>query len=591
MYKIRLLELTPTRRILIVDCRKEVGLYPGDIVEAAVPIRSYASNCNLFSILLQIHNFSPSPILVIRNQGLILDHHFRKRIDQLVQFVEAESIDWALMAPTGIELDHTTHSCIYPSATPRLFFTRRMRPIVDAALDLILVNPAQILDVAEAPDFPSLCDSSLIQALILSGYLKNRVSVYTPYLACGINGHEIGRSHVEHESKISSIYGGDIINCVLPSLSGPINIGNSDRLPTVRDMSGTLSPGAQVDIIQKIYSTVSRYCTQFSLSIVTRTQFRRMHLLRRLLTSVTRGRSDDVPVEIVLATDVEPATAEAIFLNVRAEFPELDIRLVFGDPSQAPSRVANLLAGIQAAALRYIAVVDDDDYVDVSAFEAMKNVTFLDDEPIVIMASGVVQEVWEETPLKRHVLANHQHREVYWPDRWRKMFNGVNQLPICALVTPARWTRSRISSFEFRHDLSEDYTLHLLLLTAPDVPRVHEISSILCHISIRDDQSNTVTLEDRRPWVRDISNHLIALLLENSPVASGTIQLLSGARGEQAPHTVAAGSIETREQNKRLHDEIAGLQREIRALRDIISAREEVLKEAGQNFSQIGEFK
>ena len=79
------------------------------------------------------------------------------------------------------------------------------------------------------------------------------------------------------------------------------------------------------------------------------------------------------------------------------------------------------------------------------------------------------------------------------------MFSGINKLPICGLAIPRARLEARLRAFEFRHDLSEDYALFLLVLTDPDLPGVHECPKPIAHISIRDSE-NSVLMHDRRPW-------------------------------------------------------------------------------------------
>ena len=193
------------------------------------------------------------------------------------------------------------------------------------------------------------------------------------------------------------------------------------------------------------------------------------------------------------------------------------------------------------------------------------------------MASHVVEEEWHKSSTGSYVLSKSSISNTYYGDKWRNLFHGVNQLPICAIVAPASWMRARVKDFSFQHDLSEDYALHLLLLTAPDLPRLHELGDVLCNISIREDQSNTVTMTDRRPWVRDISNFLNDLLLQNGPIGNGTLQLLSGAQGVQSPPGSAAEIKSLRDQNRKLNKDILGLTREIRSLREVIDSTQDDL--------------
>src|SRR3546814_10173572 len=88
------------------------------------------------------------------------------------------------------------------------------------------------------------------------------------------------------------------------------------------------------------------------------------------------------------------------------------------------------------------------------------------------------------------------------------------------------------SDLPLRHDLSEDYAIFLALFTAPDLPPLLTYDNIFCMISSRSDGSNTITMEDRRPWVRDITLFLHDLFVANP---------ILGARSEE--HTSELQSL------------------------------------------------
>lgn len=567
------LTLPGERCILLLDCRKRADLPAQDIACTARLLTSFPPQRRLHDLLTQAHGHAPErPILLLQNPHMQPDAEFLTRFSGLLERLHQTPLDWAIISPTGLEADGNVHTCIYPSATPRLFFTRKLRPIIDCGLDMMLFSPDQLASIVGAAALADLPESSLPQAVLLQGYLEGRVSLYAPQMGFGIDGYELGRSHVEHEAALNDMFAHLVLPLPLPSLSGTIPIEAPRTEPGRAPLHEV---GVRVDLMEQIRSTVVRYCTPFSLSVVVRTQFRRPHLLRRLLASATRARREDIALEIVLATDAKAEVAEAALAALQNEFPELVLRIAYGDPARGPSRTSNLLAGIDAAAHRYLALIDDDDYIAIPALAALTTITFLDDEPLVLMASNVMEEVWEETPSGHHVLSSTRQTSTYWADKWRNLFHGSNQLPICALVAPSDWIRRRSAAFNFRHDLSEDYTLHLLLLTAPDLPRIHELGAVLCNISIRNDQSNTVTMIDRRPWVRDITNFLADLLLQDGPIANGTLQLLSGTQGVQHHPGTAAELDDLRRENKKLRGDLLGLRREILALRSAIRDRDE----------------
>src|SRR3546814_11238549 len=115
------------------------------------------------------------------------------------------------------------------------------------------------------------------------------------------------------------------------------------------------------------------------------------------------------------------------------------------------------------------------------------------------------------------------------------MFLGSNQLPICAMIAPRTWMQERLREIPLRHDLSEDYAIFLALFTAPDLPPLLPYDHIFCMISSRSAGSNTITMEDRRTWVRDITLFLRDLFVTNPIHGATAAQLL-----ERAPRVATA---------------------------------------------------
>jgi hypothetical protein len=162
----------------------------------------------------------------------------------------------------------------------------------------------------------------------------------------------------------------------------------------------------------------------------------------------------------------------------------------------------------------------------------------------MVTASTVHDEEWTETPSGRHILSRSAERMTYPASGWREIFSGVNCLPVCALVMPREALIARLDAFTFDHDLSEDYALFLLVLTDPGLPEIVELPGGFGHISLRAHDQHSVTMADRRPWVRDIALYLADLTRSAAVAGPGQWALLtqSGAVG----NTAAAAAIDTK---------------------------------------------
>jgi hypothetical protein len=141
------------------------------------------------------------------------------------------------------------------------------------------------------------------------------------------------------------------------------------------------------------------------------------------------------------------------------------------------------------------------------------------------------------------------------------------------MLIPREWLVERISQFSFENDLSEDYTLFLLLLTSPDLPLIREISQVFVHVSVREDGSNTITVDDRRQWVQDITRYLSDLFITSGIVGEGVAQILTSNhhpedRFRTSDHEEAVEAC-------RLYSkEIDVLRREVRHLRALLVSAE-----------------
>src|SRR3546814_10981193 len=120
-----------------------------------------------------------------------------------------------------------------------------------------------------------------------------------------------------------------------------------------------------------------------SISLVTRTQFSRDYLLRRLLASVTRARQTlGLELEVILTTDIDEQEAQTAHQALKSDFPEVELVLQVNRGLYPNSRVDNLMGGIFSAGKDYIAIVDDDDF-EIGSASGRERVCQYVDVPVV----------------------------------------------------------------------------------------------------------------------------------------------------------------------------------------------------------------
>lgn len=512
-------------------------------------------------------------VVLIRNPGLVLDEGLTDRIAAARARLTPLDGRWSLAAAAGLTPRGERVSALYSSASPHLPLNPTPRPLIDALPDLCLIDAAWLRRLAASGS--PLPDSALETAVIAEGYLHDRVALYLPELVAGVDGALRARNPLKYrrelEDRLADILPGEEI----ATLSGRLTIEPAAAPPDAETPSNEQRPGAAGALSAAVERVVVGFCDPLSLSIVTRTRFTRPHLLERLLASITRARRADTRIEVVLSSDAPRETCEAALAGLRPAFPQLTLRLCH-NPAEGHSRVTNLVAGLRAASGAYVALMDDDDYVDLFAFEEMQRTLFLGARPLMVTGSAVHDEEWTETPSGRHVLGQQSMRASYPASGWRRMFGGVNRLPVCALVMPRERLLARLDAFAFRHDLSEDYALGLLVLTDPELPEVAELPGTFGHISMRRSETQSMMLADRRPWVRDIALYLADLARTPAAAGPGKWALLADHHSSDA--AIGAKSV------AELEAALAERERQIRLMRreiDCLRAAEALPPAAG----------
>ncbi|KAA9009626.1 glycosyltransferase [Sphingobium limneticum] len=444
-------------------------------------------------------------VLVSRNAATIVDEYLLDRLETLLGRIVEHNDKVTIVTGGGLGLNDERYCANYSSTEPFIFYNPDLHPIIDTMIDLYLVSADDVRDYIRDN---GVSNGEVFElALIATSYAKKgKFSLYSPDLSTGVNGPFRSRNLSLMAEQAGDLAEPLTSDKVLSTLAGPLTLAYKPKCDTL----GRPVPSHLRTLIDAAENVIEPLLDGPMISIVTRTQFRRMYLLRRMLTSISRARIQSLPVEIMLSTDIDANDAAKHLDSIRQEFPRLDINLTVNRRSEH-SRVANLLGGVEAAKGEYIWFMDDDDYVDLFAFKNIASAFFCGARPFILGDSIVHTERWDKINEAFPILAESSYRAEYPGLNWRSMFAGVNHLPICGPVIPREFLLRRVSEFRFDYDLSEDYTLFLLLLSAPDLPPVVNLSKVIAHISIREGDDNSVTAPDRTGWTRDISAYLYSL--------------------------------------------------------------------------------
>ncbi|MEM7056117.1 MAG: glycosyltransferase [Pseudomonadota bacterium] len=502
-------------------------------------------------------------IVLIRNPSVVLDQSLSGRIANTLALLPPND-QWSIVCAGGLGASDRRHLAIYASETPAIPDCSGPQPVLDAMPDIYLINAdfARLV-LANCHTMP---ETALEPILVTEGYLQGRCAMFTPCLTVGIDGTLMARDIHALTRELSDHFGHVLADQSIETLAGPIKIPTGTKLGE-NAQDGSRRHGKKT-LADEIDQTLRRHSGPLTLSVVVRTRFDRNHLLDRLLASLSRNDRGSVELEVLLSTDADPALAQENLTRLQMEFCNLQIRLQQNHPG-AHSRVTNMVCGLRAARHDYLMLIDDDDYVDLFALNALSGANFLGNMPLIVTDSQVHDETWEKTPSGRWVLTQSTWRKTYHASGWRDLFSGANQLPVCALIMPKNRLRERLDTFCFSHDLSEDYALFLLIFTDPQLPAIFEIDGTFCHISLRG-LENSVTMSDRRPWVSDITGYLSDLTTNPGVAGPGLWALLTAARTtsddisraqstadlQSALHRSEANATLLRQENERLRNQL-----------------------------------
>ena len=474
--------------------------------------------------------FADGYIIVSKNPKLVIDNYLKERI--LVAFDKCESLigKFALMTADGIGFDEKVYSSVYASNEPQVIVDADLCPIADTGEDLYI---AEIKSTASFLETCSVEPSYFFETgLILHGYKNGKISLYNPYLSCAVNGNKYGKNYSQYVLEAAQILNKDE-GAVFISTFGKINLTSVDILDASKPVPPENRPNPYLLLSRETYikNTLNKFSREVTLSLVVRTQFKRMFLIRRLLSSVTRARCDAVKLEILLCSDVSLGLGQERIKILQKEFPDLVLKLV-NKKTSMHSRVENLINGVNAAETEYVWFVDDDDYVDLFIFtNFQKTLGIRKLSPLIFLNSQCHKETWIKTESEYPVLKQSEALNTWSSDAWKSLFIGHNQVPVCGAIIPTQFLKKCIKDFDFRFDLSEDYTIYLLIISHGEIPPIISEKYFGCHISIREGGDNSVTAEDRTQWTRDIHGYLFDIVSGNGSVRSGRLGIMNEISG------------------------------------------------------------
>ena len=524
---------------------------------------------SVFTTILELsqRHIDIDQIMVCKNSQCVFTQKLLSSYSQLLGSLSENYKDsWALASPSGLDSTGQRLIASYYAQAPCFPTARTSRLLRDTFVDFYAINP-RILQRLKSHIPVHVSDG--FELVYLNVALLNHVpSLSLPGLSCPVNGGMMSRdlSIVIDDLKETKLL--STRQQLIPSLMG-------DLLLEPKPCSTNSEPNfdtAIEDVDQALTTMMNNNGFYITVSVVVRTCFKRMPLLRRLIASLLQAQTDGIGIEIVISTDIEKKQAIAFYTQIAENHHDLNLKLVTNEHTVENSRVRNLLGGIEACKFDYVWIVDDDDYVAAESFTHIRKVLYHNTPSFIFCDSAIMTETWHHTD-KRSVLTSAHQTGHYSGSNWRYLFSGVNQTPICGFISPREYLQERIKHIPMQYDLSEDYALILGVLASVQLPPIVEINKPMCHISVREGSDNTVTMHDRRPWTADIHGFLRDLLSNNEIASEGFWSLLVSRSQLEAPlkaytDDALAKTIEKlRDRNRQLEKSNRLLQAEIRDVR------------------------
>ena len=483
--------------------------------------------------------FSPRP-------GLIWDCHLVSRVEREIAAIESLGYLGFVCLQTDSTLMAGSTCAAFFNNEPTLVPDRGRRLIVQSAgtIYVIKVSSFRALGLQRIMT-PELVP--FINKLIVIAYGRGFGSFFTSGLYPCIAEHR-SLPYVGIEAQLVSL---DLAALLHPIDASELLPAEVPRYDLVRAWIETLS---------------SALAVKHRFSFVVRTLFRRQHLLRRCLISIEYlRRSLDIPVEIVLASDVDEAVTHAAVNELSRAFPHMTFVTADGRKGSGYSRVRNLVAGLRASTGTRVCIIDDDDYYTPHAVVSFALACEFGTEQIVIFDTQVVVEKWISEGVKAHKEIV-DYGCLFNAKLWTTTLRGSNSIPLCGVIYPGWFIREIAEEYVYDFDLSEDFVFHLTCFAHPKRPAVKVVEGVGAYQSHRIGDDNVSTVQDRTGWVLDTGNGLYKFLFEEGRtldvIAAGEV-----SAGEVSAHDririLQAELARSNQARERVTETLAGLVRRI----------------------------
>jgi hypothetical protein len=430
---------------------------------------------------------------------------FSLAVSSLIVDLNRQYPGWGACSNRGCTWEGTAtcdYTCFTQNEGGGLETALRPRPVISVDDNLVLLN-CSVLGNHELMDLRNV-QSGIFGIPLSLECLRNRVPLLVdPRLfTVRTEQHSVASiSKLISTAEFKAYYRANFLNHRFPWPDAPVDLSNCVDYDYVTHPGKTC---VQADILDLFDGSLSAMGNrQASITLCCRTQFGRMELLRRAMSSFmvlyvdTSGLLD---LHVRLISDADEARSTPQIRALREEFPSLRFEY-WPHTIREPrfSRTDLLLGAIERADTDYIWFVDDDDYVLPSAALALARTLVPGDQTVVVGHSLKIEEAWD-TPegatgpflMRSKKVTRFENRNLF------RVFAGANHIPICSMLLPVKKVLNCLAGKRALGNYNEDYFVLLSTLTAPKTD-LRLLDADICAVSFRG-AVNTVNETDRSAW-------------------------------------------------------------------------------------------
>jgi hypothetical protein len=471
--------------------------------------------------LRQIASQAVQPFLVCRDDvwlGRGLSAHAATLVEELNQRFP----NWGLCGNRGVRWDgQRVYDFTYDMGGGGLQGAVCAYPVICLDDDLLLVNPSAVRSHKDVA--PAIARRRVGVLLSLECLRNGSLMAVSPRLLCMRSvAQEDAEPALDTDAMFREYYRAAFVNHRFPTPDGMQELSEIIDYRYVSEPWTTVPQEDVLDLYDRSLAA-SQQVRRPSITICCRTQFRRPEMLERAVGSFAVCRQEMsrlAEVEVRLITDADRDLAEPAVERLRQIHPGAALQCWHHEiRSNRSSRMDLLLAAVERAGTDYIWFIDDDDFANPSAAQAVARSLVAGAALLLVASSAVLRETWMSRKGRREgdVAAgfssewvDSERTSCHYAENVFRVLRGTNFVPICSMILPVVLMKERIAKIDALGDYNEDYFLLLLALTAPRID-LCVLNCEIASISIRGDE-NTVAQKDQAGWNVSLATFLLEVL-------------------------------------------------------------------------------